>query len=491
MVRKILLVADSRELKSQLESLNTHLNGTFRLQHTGERNLLKKVREVEPDYILIDSSILYKGGKKIFQLMKENNVSDQVPVILLTNDPEKDDLFNLLNLGLSDFLLKPLNLQELISRLDIQDKKSRKGGAHLSDRDLLTPSDLEVKSSVTTVVCMDPNGTVDWVNDGFEEMYGYPFREYLEKFGHYIFSGNTRGFELVLNKFRKKEKGLTFEHQIYTRSSEPRWIQTILSPLFDGQGELKKIFALETDISGIYTEKKKTEHLLSNILPFEIIEQLKINGTVKSKKYKRVSVLFADFKNFTRLTKTMAVDELISELNRYIQKFDEIIEKHYIEKIKTIGDAYMCAGGLPMKNYSNPFDVTLASLEIQNFVKEMEAEKEARGERPWQLRLGIHTGEVMAGVIGSKKFAYDIWGNTVNIAARMEETSQEGRVNVSGATYEFIKDYFDCTYRGKVRMKNNPEEVDMYFVNRLKPEYCKDESGILPNDAFQRILAAY
>jgi PAS domain S-box-containing protein len=491
MIKKILLVGDNEELHTRMESLNVRLNGTFSLHRADNQQVLKKVQQVAPDYILIDSSVLHEEENQVFQLLKQNNISGRIPIILLTEDPEKDNLFELLDLGLTDFIQKPFDTKELVYRLNLARRKNGEIEVSSSRNTKYTGLNVDAKSSVNAVVLMDPSGELEWVNEGFEQIYGYPFREYLEKYGHYIFSSGSRGFQLVLDKFKKGEKGLTFEHQIQTGATERKWIQTTLTPLFDEEGNLKRIVAVETDISGLHIEKKKTEELLSNILPFEIIEQLKIKGTVKSKKYKRVTVLFADFKNFTRLTKTMEVDDLISELNRYVRKFDEIIEKHYIEKIKTIGDAYMCAGGLPMKNYSNPFDVTLASLEIQQFVRNMAIEKELHGERPWKLRLGLHTGEVMAGVIGSKKFAYDIWGNTVNIAARMEETSQEGKVNISGSTYAYIKDYFDCTYRGKVRMKNNPEEVEMYFVNRLKPEYSEDEEGFLPNAAFREILAMY
>lgn len=491
MVKTILLVCESEGLIGQLELLNSRLNGTYSFYHTGKREVHKKVREVAPDYILLDSSVLQEEASHIFQLLKQNNISDRIPVMLLIEDPEKYNLDEFFKYGITDFTLKPLNTNELMFRLDLLGKKSWEGKGNLPEKDLLHELNVEAKSSVNVVVLMDAEGKPFWVNEGFERIYGCPFNEYLKRFGHYVFSENSRGFQLMLNQFKNGNTGLTFEHKIQTQFSETRWIHTTLTPVFEDDDKLKKIIAVETDVSEPHIERKKTEELLSNILPFEIIEQLKIKGTVKSKKYKRVTVLFADFKNFTSLTKTMEVDDLISELNRYVRKFDEIIERHYIEKIKTMGDAYMCAGGLPMRNYSNPFDVTLASLEIQRFVKEKALQKEARGEKPWELRLGIHTGEVMAGVIGSKKFTYDIWGNTVNIAARMEETAQEGRVNISGDTYEYIKDYFECTYRGKVRMKNNPEEVDMFFVNRLKPEYSEDEEGIRPNASFRKILAMY
>ena len=240
----------------------------------------------------------------------------------------------------------------------------------------------------------------------------------------------------------------------------------------------------------IETQKKKSDELLLNILPFETAEQLKKKGFAKSKKYKLVTILFTDFKDFSKLTGVMDSQELVEELNVYIQKFDEIIEGHYIEKIKTMGDAFMCAGGLPLRNRSNHIDVTLAGLEIQKFMKDYAQEKRKNNETAWELRLGIHTGEVIAGVIGKKKFAYDIWGDAVNKASRMEQSGEVGKVNVSGDTYEYIKDYFDCTYRGKIEVKNNVE-LDMYFVNGLKPEYSDDLEGVIPNAKFRTILATY
>ena len=349
----------------------------------------------------------------------------------------------------------------------------------------------EMDISTNAVLSLYPNGSPEWVNEGFEQIYEYTFKDYLKRFGHDIFSPASNGFQMALEKFDKGEKGLTFEHQIETPSGNSKWIQTTLTPFFTQKGKLEKIIAVETDITEPYLEKKKTEELLANILPFEISEQLKKKGTARAKKYKRATVMFADFKNFTTLTKSMKVDELITELNYYVREFDEIIEKHYLEKIKTMGDAYMCAGGLPLKNYSNPFDVALASLEIQKFVREFNEHKMTRGKQPWKLRIGIHTGEVMAGVIGSKKFAYDIWGNTVNIASRMEHNSEVEKINVSGATYNHLRDYFEFTFRGNLQMKNVEEDIDMYFINRIKPEYSQDGQGIYPNARFREILAQY
>jgi class 3 adenylate cyclase len=231
----------------------------------------------------------------------------------------------------------------------------------------------------------------------------------------------------------------------------------------------------------IEEEQEKSEKLLLNILPFEVAKQLKSKGKAGTRQYKLVSVLFTDFKGFSNISKTLDPKDLVSILDSYFAKFDEITGAHYIEKIKTIGDAYMCAGGLPLSNKSNPVDAVLAGLEIQNYMNTLNDSKVLNHLPVWELRLGIHSGPVVAGVVGKKRFAYDIWGDTVNIASRMEQSGHVGWVNISGATYDYIKDFFDCDYRGKIETKNLGK-IDMYFVNRIKPEYSSDRYGILPND---------
>jgi class 3 adenylate cyclase len=156
----------------------------------------------------------------------------------------------------------------------------------------------------------------------------------------------------------------------------------------------------------------------------------------------------------------------VEEWNTCFLQFDHIIDKHNLEKIKTIGDAYMCAGGIPVKNTTNPIDVVKAGLEIKQFMDELKNQKEARGEGYWEIRIGIHTGPVIAGVVGKNKFAYDIWGDAVNTASRMESSGIPGKVNISGATYELVKDHFRCNYRGKIPAKNKGE-IDMYIAESV------------------------
>ena len=174
-------------------------------------------------------------------------------------------------------------------------------------------------------------------------------------------------------------------------------------------------------------------------------------------------MLFTDFKGFTKIAEKLTPAELVEELNNCFLEFDRIIDKHHLEKIKTIGDAYMCAGGIPIANETNPVDIVHAGLEIKEFMENLKKDREARGEDYWELRIGIHTGPVIAGVVGKNKFAYDIWGDAVNTASRMESSGIPGKVNISGETYELVKDRFICTHRGKIQAKNKGE-IDMYIV---------------------------
>ncbi len=215
----------------------------------------------------------------------------------------------------------------------------------------------------------------------------------------------------------------------------------------------------------ITKEKKRSDELLLNILPEETAEELKATGTAKAKSFDLVTVMFTDFKNFTQASELLSAEELVHEINYCYSEFDKIITKYGIEKIKTIGDAYMCAGGLPVTNSTHPDDVIRAGLEFQDFIAKNKKEREQKGQPFFELRLGIHTGPVVAGIVGIKKFAYDIWGDTVNTASRMESSGEIGKVNISGTTYELVKDKFECTHRGKVKAKNKGE-IDMYFVEK-------------------------
>ena len=214
-------------------------------------------------------------------------------------------------------------------------------------------------------------------------------------------------------------------------------------------------------------QKEEIESLVLNILPAAVATELRTDGVATPRHYESVSVLFTDFKGFTKIAEGLSPQDLVSELNIFFSAFDEITLRHNLEKIKTIGDAYMCAGGIPSKSSAHPFDAVKAGLEMQEFMFKTNEGRKARGLPGWDLRIGIHTGPVVAGVVGKRKFAYDIWGNTVNIASRMESSGEAGRLNISSATFELVKEQFDCEFRGKVHAKN-VGDIDMYFVTGRK-----------------------
>ena len=216
----------------------------------------------------------------------------------------------------------------------------------------------------------------------------------------------------------------------------------------------------------IEVEKNRSDSLLLNILPEETAQELKESGKVKAKKFESVTVLFSDFKGFTSYSNNLSPEVLVETIGFYFSKFDAIIEKHGLEKIKTIGDAYMCAGGLPFPSENHAENMVKAAMEIAEFVAETKKNVKAT-EMNFDVRIGINTGPVVAGVVGAKKFAYDIWGDTVNIASRMESNSEPGKINISENTYELIKDQFDCEYRGELEVKNKGM-MKMYFVNGIK-----------------------
>ncbi len=211
---------------------------------------------------------------------------------------------------------------------------------------------------------------------------------------------------------------------------------------------------------------KKSDMLLLNILPAEVAEELKEKGHTAARSYAMVTVMFVDFKSFTLISEQVSAELLVAEIDRYFSEFDNIIEKYNVEKIKTIGDSYMCVSGLPVITYTHAADMVNAAFEIQDYIARRKKEKEAVGEIAFEARVGIHSGSVVAGIVGIKKFAYDIWGDTVNQAARMESSGEVGKINISGSTYQMVKNKFNCIHRGKVKAKNKGE-LDMYFVERL------------------------
>jgi len=237
-----------------------------------------------------------------------------------------------------------------------------------------------------------------------------------------------------------------------------------LSSAISNANSFEKLNVLK---SRVETEKQKSDSLLLNILPTKIAEELKSTGRVKPVYHPCATILFTDFEGFSKISKLMTPEDLVEELDCCFSAFDQIIEKYHLEKLKTIGDSYMCASGIPMPMPTHAFEMVHAALEILQFMEIRKQQKIELDLPYWNTRIGIHSGSLLSGVIGKKKFVYDVWGDTVNLASRMESSGVAGRINISQSTFELVKDSFDVEYRGKIVAKNMGE-VDMYLIKGIK-----------------------
>lgn len=222
--------------------------------------------------------------------------------------------------------------------------------------------------------------------------------------------------------------------------------------------ELTKAYA------SLEEEKKRSEELLLNILPEEVKDELKQFGKTRARSFEMATVLFADIKGFTIISEQLSAEEIVSGIDEYFETFDRIVDKYGVEKIKTIGDAYLCAGGIPVADSRHAVQVVAVAREFLQAAEQLKQKRQAGGHAVFDFRIGIHSGPLVAGVVGIRKFAYDIWGDTVNTASRMQQYSEPGRINISESTFQLVGQYYTCHYRGEIEAKNKGK-LKMYFVD--------------------------
>jgi len=497
---------------------------------------IQNIKQFQPHIILLDENSCDQQLNEAISDLR-NQLPENVIIVGITDAISADLQTKTIKSGATECMVKPLNDQQILKVLkqatELVDTKNR-----IKERTKKQRDDFEnierllsgINNLPVAFLSVASTGQIEWANDGFARIYGFDLSSYRSTFGNTIFSlPPAEETSSLFNKCIKDRQTAEKICRMKMKSGDTRWLQIYMSPQLNDNGLVERVFVVEHDITSFKTreeeltrqnknmqeiadgledansmlelqkqeinlqkmtieeEQQKSEKLLLNILPFEVARQLKSKGRAGTRQYKLVSVLFADFKGFSNISKTLDPKDLVSILDSYFATFDGITERHYIEKIKTIGDAYMCAGGLPLSNKSNPVDAVLAGLEIQHYMNTLNDTKVLSNLPIWELRIGIHTGPVVAGVVGKKRFAYDIWGDTVNIASRMEQSGHVGMVNISGITYEYISDFFDCNYRGKIETKNLGK-IDMYFVNRIKEEYSQDKLGILPNEVMINLI---
>jgi PAS domain S-box-containing protein len=505
---RILIVDDSQNNIDYLVSIIQRDNYLIATSNNGT-NAILKAKGNSFDLILLDVVMEGIDGFDVCKALKSYPTTKDVPIIFLTGLTDPQNLTKGFEYGAVDYVKKPFNHAELNARVQthLELKRSKDIIAEKIKELADTNKELEKLSIVASktsnsVIIANALGEIEWVNDGFTRLTGYTFDEIKAEKGTNLlqWSGNNKIGESI-NHCIDTKQSIVYSSVNITKSGKGRWMQTTLTPIVNSENEVVKLVAIDSDITHVKEaeneikkknheltlEKSRSDELLLNILPFETAEELKRYGKATAKHYKLASVLFTDFVGFTRISESISPEKLVAELDNFFVKFDEVIEKFGLEKIKTIGDSYMCAGGIPIENKSNPFYTVLAGIEIQKIMQRINTTDIKDDKVIWDLRLGIHSGELITGVVGKKKFAYDIWGDTVNTASRMESSGEVGKVNISGSTYTIIKDFFDCTYRGKVKVKNK-EDIEMYFVDGVKPKFSIDGKGVEPNKDFFKKL---
>ncbi len=317
----------------------------------------------------------------------------------------------------------------------------------------------------------------------------------LNSDNNFVFFNNPNT-EIVIES--RNEKGKVFTDRIFlsipsnTSSFDYTWViyfllmggLVIVIYYWADYRITKERFLLEKEISirthELSEQKAKYEDLLTNYLPKEEFEKLKEKE--KTVRFKMVTVLFSNVLGFTKIAEQENAERLIDDLDRFEFQFDDVVKKLHIEKIKSIGDSYMCAGGIPKKNRTNPIEVVLAAFEMQQYMEHLKNQYISENKKIWDLRMGIHTGPVFSNSISNKK-RLEVWGDTVNIASRMEASGETGRVNITGMTYELVKDYFLCQYRGKMPVKYKGD-IDMYFIEGFRPALSVGGVGLKHNQTF-------
>lgn len=254
------------------------------------------------------------------------------------------------------------------------------------------------------------------------------------------------------------------------------------------QMELRlKLSELERTQAALTDEKARADQLIRNILPAGIAKELIEKGSVAPAFHPSTTIMFTDFVGFSKSAEVTAPRELIDDLHGFFSAFDEIVARHGLEKLKTIGDAYLCVGGLKPGVKDHAAQICLAALAIRDFMQADAERRRITARAPWQLRVGVHSGSLISGVVGRDKFAYDVWGDAVNIASRMESAGEAGRINISEPTYQAVKAWFDCTPPRSIEVKNKGS-LQMRFLDRLKPEFSANAAGTVANDRLKQAL---
>ncbi len=444
---------------------------------------LDGIKYFAPDLILLDILMPEMDGYEVCTHLKTNAVTRDIPVIFISAVDRVVDKVKAFGIGGADYITKPFHVEEVLVRVE-QQLQLRNLQKRLADQNmrlqqaLIERKQLEERyrsmfeNSVDGIFQSTPEGRFLRVNQALARIYGYADPE--EMIGAiadinqqvYVHPGRRYEFAAFIEQY---DTVSDFESQVYRKDGSIIWISEDVRAVKDANGDLlfyegtvKDITARKQAEDQLRRERLRAERLLLNILPQAIAERLKRNESAIAERFDAVTVLFADLVDFTSLAAKITPTQLVNLLDEIFSAFDRLVEQYKLEKIKTIGDAYMAVGGLPTprKNHAEAVaDMALAMQQtIINFQKDL--------KNPFQLRIGINTGDVVAGVIGKKKFSYDLWGDTVNIASRMESEGMAGKIQVTAATYELLKDKYIFEPRGTVFIKGRGEMLTYWLIGK-------------------------
>jgi PAS domain S-box-containing protein len=485
----ILIVDDNPDNVELLFFFLSDSNFVVEVANDG-KSAIQKIEASPPDLILLDVMMPGIDGFETCRRLKANESTRDIPVIFMTALSETVDKVTGFSVGAVDYITKPVQEEVLKARInthltirklnrnlveqnqqlqqEIRERQQKEAELRLSNQAIAASS-----NGIVIADASKPDIPITYVNPAFERLTGYTAEDVIGRNCRFLQGQDTDQPALdELREALRAGKGCTVVLSNYRKDGTRFWNELTISPIYDPNGKVTHFVGIQTDITerkqaqeALHDQQEQTENLLLNILPKPIAEQLKREPSTIADSFEEVSVLFADLVGFTEFSSHRSAKELVEFLNVIFSKFDELVEKHGLEKIKTIGDAYMVVAGLPMPRPDHAEAIAQMALDMQQALTEVNTKT---GEA-FSMRIGINSGSAVAGVIGLRKFSYDLWGDTVNTASRMESLGIPGEIQVTTETYERLRAQYLFEERGIIPVKGKGEMTTYLLKGRKSP----------------------